>query len=108
MKYLVVFASLTVFANVALASDPCEQAAHKAALRQQHEDYPGKKWDESNPSDPEAVQSEEKSNGFETWDISYSVDEECLEGWTYLMRRSGDGQTCAVIKIAVETSRDCG
>lgn len=102
------FACSASYGKTKSKEDPCEKTAYGFAIEKQKEDYPGKEFKKSNPSDPEVEFSEQKKNGFETWNIHYSVDEECLEGYELLVRRSADGQTCKAIKETSDNGRDCG
>lgn len=88
--------------------DPCVDAAYRFAVTRQHQDYRGAAWKRSQPGSPNVNFYEGKANGFEIWTVEYSVDEECLEGYQLLVRRSGNGLSCAAIKEASTSSRDCG
>jgi len=88
--------------------DPCEEAAYEFAVKQQHKDYPGRSFERHLITRPNIEANEQLSRGFESWNVSYGVDEECGEGYTLLMRRSNDGDSCAAIKITDEIERDCG
>ena len=86
----------------------CETSVYNFAVTQQHKDYNAREWKKSQPSDPDVSLNEEKKNGFETWNISYGVDEECLEGYEVLVKRANDGVRCHVIKVSSDSQRDCG
>lgn len=88
--------------------DVCETAAYDYAVKQQHKDYPGKQFEKEEVQDPDVQFSEQKKNSFETWTIEYSINEECLEGYELLVRRSADGKSCAAIKATSDNGRDCG
>ena len=116
---LVVVVLFAIFSQFALAEefaldkappakDACDKAVYNYAITQQHKDYPKSQWKKSMPGDPDTAFVEAKAKGFELWEISYTVDEECFEGYNVLVRRSGDGKSCAVIKQDGDSSRDCG
>ena len=108
LAVLAIVAGAFMTGQAGAASDPCDVAAYNYAEKKQKEDYPGKKLEREQVTEPEVTFDQKMKNGFESWFIEYNVQEECREGYSLLLRRSNDGKSCAVIKEISDTSRDCG
>jgi len=90
------------------ANDPCAQSAYDFAVEKQHQDFPGEEFQNHLVTQPNVKLVKQLRQGYESWLVTYGLNEECGTGYSLLLRRSDDGDACAAIKILEEMEPECG